>query len=55
LGGLNYFNENIDNRADRDQYDVGASVGGFVELKKVLIGLSLEAQASYVLKLGYSF
>lgn len=55
LGGLNYFNEKIDNRADRDQYDVGASVGGFVELNKILIGLSYETPQNVVLKLGYSF
>ncbi len=54
LGG-NYTQENQDGGETTANFGPGFSVGGFLEMQKLLIGLSIDSPQNIVLKAGFIF
>ncbi|MFZ1702721.1 MAG: hypothetical protein WAT79_00165 [Saprospiraceae bacterium] len=55
LVGWNYFREKIDGVKKDGEYGFGYGGGAYVELNRLVLGLSSESPQNLVLKLGYSF
>ena len=55
LLGLNYLKEELNGTEFESQIDAGISSGLFLELKKVLIGVSYDSPQYLNLKVGYTF
>lgn len=55
LGGLNYIKEKI-NGVERDgEFGFGISTGAFLQINRIIVGLSFDSPQNYVLKVGYNF
>jgi len=55
LIGLNYNKEEKNGLKMDGQFNVGSSIGAYLELKSFLVGLSFETPENLVLKVGYIF
>lgn len=55
LAGINYTKEELNSGVENDgEFNVGYSVGSFIDFNKIVIGLTFDAPQNIVLKLGYS-
>ena len=55
LIGLNYNKEEKNGLKRDGEFNVGSSIGAYLELNKFLLGLSFETPENLVLKVGYIF
>lgn len=55
LAGLKILKEVSNGIARETEYGLGASLGGFVEYRRITLGLTFDSPQNSILKLGYAF
>lgn len=55
LTGLNYNNEKKNNMSSEGEFQFGFAGGAYININRIIIGLSYDTPGNLILKLGFSF
>lgn len=55
LTGLNYNNEKKNNTSSEGEFQLGFAGGAYININRVIIGVSYDTPQNLILKLGFSF
>lgn len=55
LTGLNYNNEKKNNTSSEGEFQLGFAGGAYINISRIIIGVSYDTPQNLILKLGFSF
>lgn len=55
LTGLNYNNEKKNNTSSEGEFQLGFAGGAYININRIIIGVSYDTPQNLILKLGFSF